>query len=142
MTASRRSALLALAGVALILGVVPLVSTRSAAAQALTARSSDADGVRVVVTPKTVTAGSAWEFEVVMDTHTKPLDIDLAQTSVLVDSTGRSYRPLAWQGDPPGSHHRKGVLRFPAPEQRLGRIELQIEEAGGVGKRNFQWDLK
>jgi hypothetical protein len=110
-----------------------------ALAQTLAARTSDAGGVRVVVKPKSVAAGAAWEFEVVMDTHVKPLDDDLTKTAVLVDDGGRRYGPAAWQGDKPGGHHRKGVLRFPAPSEQVKSFELRIQGLGGVPTRAFQW---
>src|SRR5512142_2228690 len=87
--------------------------TLAQAAAALKAVTSDAGAVRVVVKPKNVGGGAAWEFEVAMDTHIKPLDSDLAKSATLVDGGGRRYAADSWQGDPPGGHHRKGVLRFP-----------------------------
>lgn len=117
----------------------PVAMAQSAGGPALAARSSDAGGVRVVVKPKSTGTGSAWEFEVTMDTHTKPLNDDLMKTSALVDDSKRRYTPLAWQGDPPGGHHRKGILRFPAPDKQTGSFEVQIEGFGGASKRVFQW---
>ena len=52
---------------------------------ALAAVSNDTGGVRVVVKPKSVAAGSVWEFDVTMETHTKPLDSDLTKAAVIVD---------------------------------------------------------
>ena len=128
---------------ALVFGTVLLDSARSSAAPALTARTSEAAGVRVVVTPKALGPGvPVWEFEVVMDTHTKPLNENLAQVAVLVDEAGRRYAPIAWQGDPPGGHHRKGVLQFSAPAEMPKSLELQIKGVGGVDARTFRWALK
>ena len=138
---SRRSAI-ALAATVLALCVAPLSIAQAAGAPALEAVSNDAGGVRVVIKPKAIAAGSAWEFEVVMDSHTKPLDEDLTKTAVLVDDGGRHYIPLAWQGDKPGGHHRKGVLRFPAPNEQIKSFELQIQGLGGESKRAFQWTIK
>ena len=109
---------------------------------ALAAVSNDAGGVRVVVKPKSVAAGSVWEFDVTMETHTKPLDSDLTKAAVIVDDGGRRYMPLSWQGDPPGGHHRKGILRFPAPTEQIKSFELQTQDLGGVNKRAFQWNMK
>jgi hypothetical protein len=128
--------------VAFVLGAVLMESASSFAAPALAARSSDEAGVRVVVTPKAVGAGAkVWEFDVVMDTHTKPLNEDLAQIAALVDAAGHRYVPVAWQGDPPGGHHRKGVLQFSAPTERPKSVELQINGVGGVATRTFRWEL-
>jgi hypothetical protein len=115
----------------------------SNAASALPARTSDEGGVKVVVTPRVLNAGAkGWEFDLVMDTHTKPLSENLAQVAVLLDDSGRRYVPAAWEGDPPGGHHRKGVLRFAAPAEMPATIELQIAGVGGVAIRSFRWDLK
>jgi hypothetical protein len=141
MNLSRRSAI-ALAAAVLALYVAPLAAAQPAVATALAARSNDAGGVRVAVKPKSVAAGTAWEFEVVMDTHTKPLDDDLTKTAVLVDDGGRRFVPMSWQGDPPGGHHRKGVLRFPAPTEQIKSFELQIQRASEANKRVFQWTMK
>jgi hypothetical protein len=114
-----------------------LVST---AAPALQSRTSDADGVSVSVQPLPFTPNATvWEFEVAMNTHTKPLDADLSRAAVLVDENGRRYSPLAWKGDPPGGHHRKGVLQFAAPSEKPKTIELQIDAIGA--KRSFKWQL-
>ncbi len=112
------------------------------AAPPLASRTSDGGGVRVVVTPKTAEPGATvWEFEVVMDTHTKPLNEDLVQAAVLVDDSGRQYAPLAWQGDPPGGHHRKGILQFPLPVESFKIMELLISGVGEPGKRVFRWEV-
>jgi hypothetical protein len=109
----------------------------------LAVRTNDAAGVRVVVKPKAIEAGAPmWEFEITMDTHTKPLSDDLSRVAVLVDGSGRRYLPLAWQGDPPGGHHRKGILRFPVPDLKSGKVELQISGVGGTENRVFQWEIK
>jgi hypothetical protein len=129
--------------VALMFGAAMLGSAPLSAAPALAARSSDEAGVRVVVTPKALGRDVAvWEFNVVMDTHTKPLNDDLAQIAVLVDGAGRRYVPVAWQGDPPGGHHRKGVLQFSAPAEMPKSIELQIKGVGGVATRTFRWEIE
>jgi len=126
--------------VALFFGATLWGSATSSAAPALAARSSDEAGVHVVVTPKALGRDvTAWEFNVVMDTHTKPLNDNLAQAAVLVDEAGRRYIPVAWQGDPPGGHHRKGVLQFSPPVEMPKSVELQINGVGGVATRSFRW---
>jgi hypothetical protein len=127
---------------AIIFSTVLFESTPSSTAPALAARTSNEAGVTVIVTPKALGPGvTVWEFDVVMDTHTKPLTDDLAKVAVLVDGAGHRYVPVAWQGDPPGGHHRKGVLQFTAPAEVPKSIELQISGVGGVGSRTFRWEL-
>ncbi|MBI3994560.1 MAG: hypothetical protein HY349_01155 [Nitrospirae bacterium] len=99
-------------------------------------------GVIVKVTPRPPAPGAeTWEFEVVFDTHTVALAGDPARFSALVDAQGRTHSPLPWEGDPPGGHHRKGVLRFKPPPMRDGMIELRIDGVGGVPTRAFRWRL-
>ena len=143
MKPPRRLAIV-LAVTVLALCVAPLAMAQSVGAAEFATRSNDAGGVRVDVKPKSIAAGSAWEFEVVMDTHTKPLNDDLTKTAVLVDDGGRKYAPLDWQGDEAGGHHRKGVLRFPAPSEPIKSFELQIQGVGGdsKNKRVFKWTMK
>lgn len=141
MNLTRRSTI-AIAASVFVLSVAPLAMAQSTGRPALAAVTNDAGGVRVVIKPINIAAGAAWDFEIVMDTHTKLLDDDLTKTAVLVDGGGRQYTPLAWQGDKPGGHHRKGVLRFPAPAGEIKSFELQIQGLGAEGKRVFQWTMK
>jgi hypothetical protein len=124
---------------AFALGHTTLAVAQSGVSSTLKASANDAGGVRVVIKPKSIKPGAAWEFDVTMDTHTKPLDHDLTKISALVADNKDRYAPLDWQGDPPGGHHRKGVLRFPAPATSPTSFELQIEGLGAPGKRVFQW---
>jgi hypothetical protein len=128
---------------ALVLSAALLGSAPSSAAPPLAARNSDEAGVNVVVTPKALGPGvPVWEFNVVMDTHIKPLDDNLAQVAVLVDVAGHRYAPVAWQGDPPGGHHRKGVLQFSVQADMSKSVELQINGVGGVTTRTFRWEVE
>lgn len=141
MSAAKRLALTLVIGV-IALCIASASVTQLWAATLLASRTSDGGGVRVVVTPKTVESGATvWEFEVVMDTHTKPLNEDLVRAAVLVDDSRRQHAPLAWQGDPPGGHHRQGILRFPSPTEKPKTIELQISGVGGSGTLVFRWEL-
>jgi hypothetical protein len=141
MTPSRRSILTFAIGAIFIILSPPLAIAQSAGSTALPARSNSDGGVQVVVKPKIIAAGSAWEFDVTMSTHTTPLTNDLSKTAVLIDGGGRRYQPLSWQGDPPGGHHRKGVLRFPEPATQAKSFEIQIQGVG-VSTRVFQWTMR
>jgi hypothetical protein len=113
------------------------------AASTFQPRTNDAAGVRVVVTPRLPAAGvTTWDFDVALDTHTKPLNDDLVAVSALVDEQGRSTSPSSWQGDPPGGHHRKGILKFAAPAANPTTFELQMKGVGGVSLRTFRWESK
>jgi hypothetical protein len=105
-----------------------------------TMQSTSADGVTMKVTPKGVAPGAAeWEFTVVLDTHSRELDDDLAKSSVLV-ADGIELRPIGWSGAPPGGHHREGVLRFAAPTAPVQVVELRIQRSGESSARVFRWD--
>lgn len=124
---------------AALISVLPAVYAGSS----LAPQVSREGGVTVKVTPgKLAPAVATWDFEIVFDTHTAALTGDPAQFAVLVDAQGRTHAPLRWDGDPPGGHHRKGVLRFRAPDGPGGRFELRLNDVGGVATRSFRWDVR
>jgi hypothetical protein len=96
--------------------------------------------VTVKVTPLNIARQAvSWNFEVELNTHTAPLDQDMARAAALIDGMGNERLPLAWDGDAPGGHHRKGVLRFQPLPDRPKFIELRLRNIGGVGERVFRW---
>lgn len=105
----------------------------------LEAQTREGGGVTVTATPQSLGDGEPWTFQMVFDTHTVDLSQDPAQTSVLI-ADEKEYAPLAWEGDPPGGHHREGALKFPAVSPRPKNVELTIKEVGGV-ERSFRWTL-
>lgn len=111
-----------------------------AAAQGLSTQSSSAAGVTVKATPR-ASSGAAWEFEIVFDTHTQELNDDLVKSASLL-ADGKPLAPAGWQGDPPGGHHRKGVLKFNATAPGPQAIELTITRPGEPKPRSFRWQLK
>jgi len=103
---------------------------------------SNAQEIKVTVALKRMqNEAKTWDFEVVLETHTKALNDDLAKSSVLI-ADGKQYLPLGWKGAPPGGHHRKGVLRFKAIAPQPASVELQIRLAGDPSPRSFKWLLK
>lgn len=114
-----------------------------AAPTALAPQTRSEGGVQVKVTPKNITvAADTWDFEVALNTHSVALDQDLVKTTVLVDPQGKQYLPIAWDGDPPGGHHRSGVLRFKALAVLPSSLELRISGVGGIDARVFRWQLR
>lgn len=98
--------------------------------------------VSVTVTPRQLRGGvQDWEFAVTLETHSVELNDDLRQVSLLVDQTGKEYKPEAWDGDPPGGHHRSGRLRFKAITPPPSAVRLKILRVGGVPERSFEWNL-
>lgn len=125
------------------LAAQPALVAGQGAAGAQAPRRSSEQGVTVTVRPLSLALDAkVWEFEIVLDTHSQDLGDNLVEAAVLVDGSGRQYKPTAWDGAGPGGHHRRGVLRFdpisPSPEA----IELQIRRPGEARPRVFRWELK
>jgi hypothetical protein len=125
------------------LAAVLFVMSTGATSQQLAPQSSQDGGVTVRVTPLDISADAkSWSFEVVLDTHSQDLADDLTQTAAVIDEAGRSHAPLAWEGAPPGGHHRKGVLRFAPITPPPAALELRVQRPGEPKPRTFRWPLK
>lgn len=123
-----------------MLAVLLFLATASQAAD-LKPAASNAGGVRVDVVPVQLAAGQQARFQVSLNTHSVPLDQDLTAVSVLRDSRGREYKPVHWDGAPPGGHHRKGILVFPELSAPLNSVTLTIHDIAGIANRDFAWQL-
>lgn len=105
-------------------------------------QTSNERGIKVTATLQAIAADAkTWTFEVTLETHTQPLNDDLARSATLI-ADGKQYLPLAWEGALPGGHHRKGVLRFKAIVPQPRSMELQIRLAGDKSPRSFKWLIK
>ena len=111
------------------------------AAGKLAPQTSSQSGVTVKVTPRSF-AGAEWEFEVVFDTHSQELSDDPQKAAVLVADGGAPSAPTGWQGDAPGGHHRKGVLRFKPAAASPASVELRLQRPGETAPRVFRWQLR
>lgn len=85
---------------------------------------------------------SDWSFQIILDTHSVELTEDLTQVSALLDENGNEYKPIEWQGDPPGGHHRSGVLRFGEIMPESQSVTLVVRQVGGIDERRFEWTTK
>lgn len=131
--------------VIIVTGVALYFLTSNASPQtsqsALSTQSATIGIVIYKVTPKTLTSNSeTWDFEVSLDTHTGSLDQDLMSTIRLVDDKGNEYKPTKWIGDPPGGHHREGVLKFSTITPSPAFIDLNIE-VGSSEKASLRWNI-
>lgn len=125
----------------LVLAAVPLAILGPACgAGGLPPQTSTQAGVTVKATPRTV-SGNTWEFEIVLDTHIQELNDDLRRTAVLVGEGSASITPTGVEGDPPGGHHRRLVLRFNAMTPPPANLELRIQRVGEPSPRIFRWQL-
>lgn len=111
------------------------------AATGLSTQTSVESAVTVKVTPKDL-KGATWDFDVIFDTHSQELKDDLSTSAVLVAADGTQVPPASWRADPPGGHHRKGVLRFNALTPPPSVVELRINRPGEPKPRSFKWKLK
>ncbi|MCF8105338.1 MAG: hypothetical protein K9K64_07645 [Desulfohalobiaceae bacterium] len=99
------------------------------------------NAVMVGVQPEQLVNGRPVKFAVRMNTHSVPLTDDMVTASELRDDTGKTYRPVTWQGSPPGGHHRRGTLEFPALKGSPGKVRLVIKNVSDVPERVFEWKL-
>lgn len=125
-----------------VFALILLIAPASAIAQVAPQKSSQA-GVTVAVTPiEFAGAAKVWSFKIVLDTHSQDLSDDLAANAILLDGQGREHKPTAWEGAPPGGHHREGVLRFAPFEPAPDSVELRLLRPGEGAPRVFRWQLK
>jgi len=105
------------------------------------AQTSNQDGVKITVEPRGFPRDAkSWDFAITLETHIQPLEDDLVKATTLL-ADGNIFRPLGWDGAPPGGHHRKGVLRFEAVTPLPQAVELQIRRNGEASPRIFRWQL-
>jgi len=120
--------------------LVLIANTGVQAASTLPTQSIAQAGVAIEATPRKVAAGT-WEFALAFNTHMGGLTDDPAKQAVLVADGKATYKAVAWQGDPPGGHHRKGVLRFKTVSPEPKAIELKIQRPNESAPRVFRWQL-
>ncbi|MAZ40855.1 hypothetical protein CL654_01960 [bacterium] len=102
----------------------------------LVSQTNEDGAVSVTVTPLDETLSS---FDVVLNTHSMDINEDMVEVSIMVDEKGNEYKPVGWEGDPAGGHHREGILSFKEIEPEAKSITLFIRNVGGVEERKFEW---
>lgn len=127
----------------LVLAALIAILSTAVNAKELAAISTQDRGVTVRAKPADLAIeAKAWTFELRLDTHSQDLTDDLVRASVLIDDAGKQYAALAWDGMPPGGHHRKGVLSFAPIRPLPAAVELRIQRPGEPAPRRFRWPLK
>jgi len=124
-----------LIGFLLVLASLPL------AAADLPARTTSLGGVSLKVTSQSLSA-TAWDFYLLFETHVQEITDDLVKNSALIADGAAPVAPFEWKGDPPGGHHRRGVLRFKPPSPAPRTVELRIQRPGEAGPRVYRWELR
>jgi hypothetical protein len=120
--------------------VAALSAAAAAQAAGLGPQVSQAGGVAIEVTPTEVGAtAKEWTFAVALNTHSQALTDDLVQEGTLVDAAGKPRAAIGWDGDPPGGHHRRGVLHFAPVVPKPAQIEVHIRRASESEPRTFRW---
>jgi hypothetical protein len=118
-----------------------LIVPASWAGEDLAQQTNREGKVTVKVTPLDLAAASVqWRFEIAFDTHVTALDHDLLAIAALDGGNGESA-PIAWEGDAPGGHHRKGILTFKPLQPAPAAVTLKIRQVGGVAERHFNWPV-
>lgn len=90
--------------------------------------------------------GDSLDFDVVMDTHSVDLSMDLAQVATLITDTGTVVQATFWDA-PRGGHHVAGRLVFPSSKDGVSilagvtKLVLQIRDVDAP-MRTFEWELK
>ena len=111
-------------------------------AAAFETKSNRENGVRVDVTPVEFAPGKPARFQIRISSHSGDLSQDMVEVSMLRDDKGQEYRPVGWEGSPPGGHHRRGVLEFPSFEGKSKKITLIVRDIANVPERLFEWKIK
>ena len=106
--------------------------------QELAAQSRTAGSVEVSVTP--LLTNSSYEFGISLNTHTTEPTYDLSASTTLTNDKGQVSKPLQWEGDGPGGHHRTGKLIFSTFTEKPKSLSLTISNVEGQGL-NFEWDI-
>ncbi len=110
-------------------------------------RMDQQGAVIMEVTPLNLgTPADTLEFDVVMNTHSVDLDMDLAVLATLQTDTGMTVKATLWDA-PRGGHHVEGKLVFPAIVDGAPLLEEAIKLTLTVvdvdaPSRIFEWELK
>ncbi|OGK23459.1 hypothetical protein A3A46_03385 [Candidatus Roizmanbacteria bacterium RIFCSPLOWO2_01_FULL_37_13] len=97
--------------------------------------------VTVTVKPKILKVGEKPIFDIEFNTHSVDLTFDIPQVIILADDKGNVFDKSVWNGNPPGGHHRSGVLTFNNPLTETKYVELVMTNIAQVPERGFKWEL-
>lgn len=157
MNENRTTVLLALIVSITIITIWLIYSSRNASRQSQTnlsetSKSSSSSyetkersegNVTVSVTPQTLKENNKPLFYVEFETHSVELDFDASAITVLVDDRRNSFGQPAWEGSPPGGHHRKGALSFARDLSNTTKsVTLTFTNIANIPARTFIWEVR
>lgn len=122
--------------------ITPVIAADEGRPLKLQARENAANGLAVTVEPIRLTLGQPARFSVALNTHSGSLDTDLVKAAAVVDDRGNVHPANAWDGPPPGGHHRSGTLTFPPLGPETKSFRLILRDLYGVSERVFEWQLQ
>jgi hypothetical protein len=139
----RRLSIAAIAVVVLVGGGLILATRADDGAESgaandtgLEAQTVSAGEIDIEIEPRQLDDQGA-AFELVLDTHSVELDVDL--TDATLEVAGTAWRVAGWDGDDPSGHHREGELRFEPGGPATGTARLVL--AGFAEPVEVTWDL-
>jgi len=94
----------------------------------------------VTISVLPIRTGTKFDFEIQLNTHSTELVYKLDELASLKSDNGETLRPVAWEGDAPGGHHRTGKLLFPNFESAPKNIFLSIYNIENTNLE-FNWNL-
>lgn len=103
--------------------------------------------VSVAITPLELAPDAATlSFEVVMDTHSVDLTMDLSQLATLATDRSTAVAATSWSGEA-GGHHVTGILSFPtnidgAPLLEGATTVTLVLQDVDAPLRTFTWSLQ
>ena len=119
----------------------------SSASSGSETRVDEQGAIVIEITPLNLDASTdILEFNVVMNTHSMDLNMDLATLSTLTTDTGIVLPAMTWDA-PRGGHHVEGNLIFPSRKdgnsilEGASRLTLAIVNVDAPS-RVFEWELK
>jgi hypothetical protein len=130
-------------GGAAVTATMPATGTAASEPMVDLTQTAQAGDVTVQVTALNLDDAQAetLDFQVVLDTHSVDIDVDLAETAVL--RTGETeVAPAVWESDSPAGHHVAGVLRFARQEIPDDEaLTLTIGGLPGDEEATFTWAM-
>lgn len=95
--------------------------------------------VALIEAPET---GSPVRVKVSLDTHSVALDgIKFEDVVALGGPDGAAITPTAVEQAKGAGHHREAILAFAPLPAGAREVRITVKNVGGVGERNFKWDL-